>query len=353
MGLLDRREEIEEKNEEEADEKQSTIGPVLLDTEAGTQLSPLPPPSDELLLRLRAELDRELLSAASDVTAAHMWQQLVSLTSSLSHQLCETLRMVLEPTLASRLRGDYKTGKRLNLKKIIPYIASHFRRDKIWLRRTQASQRTYQVLLAIDDSASMKKAGAGRMALEAMATITQALSQLEVGEVAVVKYGDKLQPLHSFDRQWTDDSGRYAVSQFDFEQGKTSWPTVLQQLIHLMGAASAGRTSSGSECLQLCLVISDGLIQQDREEVRRLTREAQRRQLLVVLIIVDTGKGKDSILSRPRFVTKAGEMVQSSYLADYPFPYYLVLRQIEQLPHVLADALRQWFEIVQQTNADN
>ena len=359
VELLDKDEdEMDDKKDEEADEKQSTIGPVALDPDSATPLSLLPPPSDELLRRLRAELDGELQSASpSDARAAHMWQHLVSLTSSLSHQLCETLRMVLEPTLANRLRGDYKTGKRLNLKKIIPYIASHFRRDKIWLRRAQASQRTYQVLLAIDDSLSMQRAGGGRMALEATATITQALSQLEVGEVAVVKYGDSLQMLHPFDRQWTDDSGRYAVSQFSFKQTTTRWPTVLQQLMQLMGAASDGRSSSGTDCLQLCFLISDGQIQQDRDEVRHWTREAQRRHILLVLIIVDTGER--SITSTSRYVGGAtgkagkGGLMFESYLDTFPFPYYLVLRQIEQLPHVLADALRQWFEIVQQTNADS
>lgn len=53
------------------------------------------------------------------------------------------------------LRGDYRTGKRLNMRKVIPYIASQFRKDKIWLRRTKPSKRQYQIMLAIDDSSSM------------------------------------------------------------------------------------------------------------------------------------------------------------------------------------------------------
>lgn len=52
-------------------------------------------------------------------------------------------------------RGDYRTGKRLNMRKVIPYIASQYRKDKIWLRRTKKSKRQYQILLAIDDSSSM------------------------------------------------------------------------------------------------------------------------------------------------------------------------------------------------------
>lgn len=83
------------------------------------------------------------------------WHDLESKTLCLSQELCEQLRLILEPTQAARLKGDYKTGKRLNMRKVIPYIASGFRKDKIWLRRTQPSKREYQILLALDDSASM------------------------------------------------------------------------------------------------------------------------------------------------------------------------------------------------------
>ena len=54
-------------------------------------------------------------------------------------------------------RGDYRSGKRLNMRKVIPYIASQFRKDKIWLRRTKPSKRQYQIMLAVDDSSSMNE----------------------------------------------------------------------------------------------------------------------------------------------------------------------------------------------------
>lgn len=70
------------------------------------------------------------------------------LTSRLSQELTEQLRLILEPTLASTLQGDYRSGKRINMKKVIPYIASQFRKDKIWLRRTKPNKRQYQVRTA-------------------------------------------------------------------------------------------------------------------------------------------------------------------------------------------------------------
>jgi hypothetical protein len=33
-------------------------------------------------------------------------------------ELAEQLRLILEPTLASRLAGDYRSGKRINMKKV-------------------------------------------------------------------------------------------------------------------------------------------------------------------------------------------------------------------------------------------
>jgi midasin (ATPase involved in ribosome maturation) len=42
-----------------------------------------------------------------------------------------------------------RTGKRLNMRKIIPFIASDFKKDKIWLRRTKPNKREFQILVAL------------------------------------------------------------------------------------------------------------------------------------------------------------------------------------------------------------
>jgi len=84
------------------------------------------------------------------------------------------------------LQGDFKTGKRLNMKKVISFIASNYRNDKIWLRRTLPSKRDYKILIAIDDSLSMQEnSNLGLFSLEAMVALTEALNRLEVGKVAV------------------------------------------------------------------------------------------------------------------------------------------------------------------------
>ncbi len=64
--------------------------------------------------------------------------------AGLAGELAEALRLILEPTKATRLAGEFRSGKRLAMRRVIAYIASHFRRDKIWLRRTRPDRRTYQ-----------------------------------------------------------------------------------------------------------------------------------------------------------------------------------------------------------------
>ena len=74
----------------------------------------------------------------------------------------------------------------------------------------------------------------------------------------------------------------------------------------------------------------------------RLVTEAEQRNQLLVLIILDNNAEK-SIVSMKRWMAK--EKRAQSYLEDYPFPYYIVLNDIARLPDVLCDALKQWFEI--------
>ena len=72
------------------------------------------------------------------------------------------------------------------MRKVIPYIASQYRKDKIWLRRTKPSQRRYQVMVAIDDSESMVDRKCTRVALEALVSVTRALTQLEVRRLVLL-----------------------------------------------------------------------------------------------------------------------------------------------------------------------
>ncbi|KAG8124033.1 hypothetical protein E2320_019500, partial [Naja naja] len=61
----------------------------------------------------------------------------------------------------------------------------------------------------------------------------------------------------------------------------------------------------------------------------------------------------DSVLDiKVPVFTQPGELPEiRSYMEEFPFPFYIILRDVNALPETLSDALRQWFELV--TASDN
>uniref|UniRef100_A0A3B4AV04 Midasin n=1 Tax=Periophthalmus magnuspinnatus TaxID=409849 RepID=A0A3B4AV04_9GOBI len=283
--------------------------------------------------------------------AACLWQQYQSVTSGLSQQLCEQLRLILEPTQAAKLRGDYRTGKRLNIRKVIPYIASQFRKDKIWLRRTKPSKREYQICLALDDSSSMVDNHSKQMAFESMSVIVNALTLLEVGQVAVCSFGEEVQLLHPFQQQFNDKSGAHILRLCQFQQKKTKIAQCLETLTKMFLASRLhAPASTKSETAQLLLVVSDGrgLFLEGKERVIAAVRAARSANIFIIFVVLDNPNSRDSILDiKVPIFGEVGEMPEiRSYMEEFPFPFYVVLRDVNVLPETLSDALRQWFELV-------
>ncbi|OAL28055.1 hypothetical protein AYO22_03082 [Fonsecaea multimorphosa] len=305
----------------------------------------------------------------SSANAAQLWQQCSASTHQFSLVLTEQLRLILSPTTATKLRGDYRTGKRLNIRRIIPYIASNYKRDKIWMRRSVPSKRNYQIMIAVDDSKSMSESGADVLAFETLALLTKSLAMLEVGEICVVGFGDSptITVAHPFDQPFSPaESGPHVFRSFSFEQRGTDVKSLLKQSIALFRDAkrnSRPQQSRGEEQWQLQLIVSDGHCS-DHEGIARLVRQAHdEERIVIVFVIVDAGD--ESILDLKEAVfepdpnpaasqshhagagtgTGTGEMrVRTKrYLDGFPFPYYLVVRDVRDLPGVLATALKGWF----------
>nr|CAG8526340.1 11509_t:CDS:10 [Entrophospora candida] len=308
---------------------------------------------------LRQSLEDKLIewrkSGNDLINAQELWFKYENLTCNLANRLCEQLRLILEPTLATKLKGDYRTGKRLNMKKIIPYIASDFKKDKIWLRRTKPSKRQYQVMIAVDDSKSMSETHSIQLAYEALALISKALSQLEVGNISIVSFGEKVQLLHPFDQPFNSEAGAQVLHQFTFEQNKTYIKSLMESTIKLLENARNnnyyGNGSQIKELWQLQIIISDGVCE-DHESIKALVRKAVELQIMVVFIIIDNKLENDSIMSMNQVKYKLvdGNMTiqMERYLDKFPFDYYVVLKNINSLPETLADALRQYFTIISQ-----
>jgi midasin len=300
--------------------------------------------------------------------AQNLWRLYESLTQDLSYALCEQLRLILEPTLATRLKGDYRSGKRLNMKKIIPYIASEYTKDKIWLKRTRPSQREYQVFLVLDDSRSMAESHSIHLAYETLALVSKALSRLEVGDIGIAKFGETVDLLHGFDDgPLTDQAAIRVMTAFTFNQRATDVLALVEASLGILEAARESRStksSSAGDLWQLEIIISDGLCQ-NHEKLRAALRRAQEQRVMMVFVIVDslhsnaasstarlegsgTGATQNSILSMQQAAYKnvdgRMELQMQRYLDTFPFDYYVVLRDVEALPEVLSGTVKQFFE---------
>uniref|UniRef100_A0A8C0BE57 Midasin n=1 Tax=Buteo japonicus TaxID=224669 RepID=A0A8C0BE57_9AVES len=307
---------------------------------------------------LRKELERHLEvwqtqqsgTPDEEKEAAQLWQRYLVLTAPLSQQLCEQLRLILEPTQAAKLKGDYRTGKRLNMRKVIPYIASQFRKDKIWLRRTKPSKRQYQICLAIDDSSSMIDNHSKQLAYESLAVIGNALTLLEVGQIAVCSFGETVQLLHPFHEQFSDQSGTRILRLCKFQQKKTKIAQFLESSANMFAAAQQLSQNINPETAQLLLIVSDGrgLFLEGKERVTAAVQAAQNANIFVIFVVLDNPNSRDSILDIKVPIFKGpGELPEiRSYMEEFPFPFYMILRDVNALPETLSDALRQWFELV-------
>lgn len=266
--------------------------------------------------------------------------------SSLAQDLCEQLRLVLEPTQLSRLKGDYRTGRRINMRKVIPYIASQFRKDKIWLRRTKPSKREYQIVLAIDDSSSMNDNHSKELAFESIALISKALSLLESGQLCVVSFGEETKILHKLTEQFSDRSGTKLLKKFKFDQNKTRVGKLVDFVVEMFTQTSIQSSALNAKLL---VIVSDGrgVFSEGELLVRQAVRRAKLADIFMVFVIIDNPENKNSILDIRMPVFKDGKLMGiQNYMDVFPFSFYIILRDINSLPNVLSDALRQWFEVV-------
>ncbi len=313
-----------------------------------------------------AELELQVWKSMGypEADAGRIWRLYETLTHDLAYALCEQLRLILEPTLATRLKGDYRTGKRLNMKKVIAYIASDYTKDKIWLRRTKPSQREYQVLISLDDSRSMAESHCIHLAYQTLALISKALSRLESGDIALAKFGETVEIIHGLDEgPFTEKAGTNVINAFRFAQKATDVFSLMETSLNFLENArerKAMTSSTAADLWQLQIIISDGMCQ-DHEKLRVTLRKAEEQRVMVVFIILDSLKSGStnpgfssaandhhSILEMKKvdfkMVDGKMELQQKKYLESFPFEYYVVLRNVEALPEVLAGTLKQFFE---------
>lgn len=223
-----------------------------------------------------------------DASDMERWQGISNKMMPSARELCEQLRLILEPTKCTRLKGDYRTGRRINMKKIIPYIASQFRKDKIWLRRTKAAQRDYKITIAVDDSKSMVHNNSEDLTLKAISLVSQALTLLESGKLCVMSFGEKPKILHKYNEQM---NGPKIVKSLNFSQNESK----IAELLDFSRTLNQQDTSSDNGLFEnLLIVLSDGrnIFSEGKERVINAVKMARLQRMFIVYIIIDNPENK-------------------------------------------------------------
>ena len=98
--------------------------------------------------------------------------------------------------------------------------------------------------------------------------------------------------------------------------------------------------------MQLVIIVSDGRRSPSWGDPTQWIRRAAQEHIFFCFIVVDAESSKDSILDLQTVSFPNGKLTVSRWMDSFPFPYYIVLRDLQSLPQVLSDALRQWFELL-------
>jgi midasin len=210
-------------------------------------------------------------------------------------------------------------------------------------------------MLAVDDSKSMLENGSGQLAFETLALVARSLSMLEAGDLCIVSFGgeEHIRVAHEFGKPFSSDAGMQVFQQFSYKQTGTNVRRLVADSIALFRDARAKQSSASrtGDLWQLQLIISDGICE-DHDTIRRLVRQAQGERIMIVFIIVDavTDESRSIMqLTQASFEPDesgaggGGRWKMRRYLDDFPFPYYLIVRDVQELPAVLSLALKQWF----------
>ncbi|KAK6587902.1 hypothetical protein RS030_81186 [Cryptosporidium xiaoi] len=293
--------------------------------------------------------EKDQLFEKSTKDYINIWNDIQNEISPMVNVLTNQLRIILEPTIRGKMEGSYKTGKKLSMKKVIGYIASEYRKDRIWLRRSKPSKREFNILMCIDNSHSMSITKNEYMALQSLFMIIQSLQKVEAGNFGVCSFtGNNIKQLISMTNQISNKDAVNLLKYINFEEEskdshQNSIPNVLRYSTDLL--YSYCDNSESKVYHQLIIIITDGRF--NKNKVNSCINYSIQKKCIPVLIIIDNNDNNTSSIFDMKSVTKDddGNMTVKPYLDNFPFQYYSIIQDYKKLPNILCELIKQWFEL--------
>ncbi|KAG7275417.1 hypothetical protein CRUP_030902 [Coryphaenoides rupestris] len=155
-------------------------------------------------------------------------------------------------------------------------------------------------------------------------------------DVVSCSFGETVQLLHPFQQQFSDESGARILRLCQFQQKKTRIAQFLESSAKMfVGARQHAPGITNSETAQLLIIVSDGrgLFLEGKERVTSAVRAARAANVFVIFVVLDNPNSRDSILDIKVPIFKGpGELPEiRSYMEEFPFPFYVILRDVNAL----------------------
>ena len=213
--------------------------------------------------------------------------------------------------------------------------------------------RDYYITISIDNSLSMKQNNIGYYALQSMLILIKSLQKVGIDNLSIFGITDDCVELYDYNiekNMINNDKIKNIINYFKFNfESKNSFDFAMQNFLAKNIQKIENNTLNNINKLKynINFIISDGRF--NKNNVRGLTALAKEKGILYVFIIIDRYKfdDKNSILNTMTVkYDEKGEIQIEKYLADFPFQYYTVVQDIEDLPDVLKGILVKWIESV-------
>lgn len=163
---------------------------------------------------------------------------------------------------------------------------------------------------------------------------------------SVVSFGESTKIVLTHSEQF---DGPKLVRSLNFDQNQSRIAELLN-FVRTYGQEEGAGAGDNGLFENLLLVLSDGrnIFSEGEQSVRNAIKLAKLRRIFIVYVIIDNPENKHSVLDIkvPHFSGDRKQITMNAYLDTFPFPYYVIVRDLLQLPSVLSDAMRQWFELV-------
>ena len=100
-----------------------------------------------------------------------------------------------------------------------------------------------------------------QLAYETIATLTNAFNYLEVGQLGLLKFGEKVNQLHDLQTHFNIDDGAKIISHIDFKDERTKIAEMLDLSIDIFSSSETRLQKSASSSVnisKLLFILSDG-----------------------------------------------------------------------------------------------